>query len=144
MSLSSLSMATSLSPVARGPVAAVPPRPAALPAEPVVPDDPDELAVPRLLVPGAAGTPPEFPMPFGLTELFRPALGELDGGPIVPAAPGVFPKPALGEPVALPIPDVVPVAEVPLAGLAIPELFSAPAAPEVAPLAPVLPVAVEA
>ncbi len=41
-----------ISPLVRGPVAAVPPPAALLPAEPVVIDDPGEFAVPRLLVPG--------------------------------------------------------------------------------------------
>src|SRR3954447_23587244 len=138
ISLSSFSIAMSLSPFAREPVAAVPPRALGLPAAPVVADDPEALAVPALLVPeGGSEATPEFPIPFGLTELLRPALGELEGAPIVPVAPEPFPvKPAVGEPVVLPIPVVpaagfpaagFPAAELPMAGLARAGLFRLPA-----------------
>src|SRR5450759_1774736 len=69
------SSSIAISPLVCGPVAAVPPPAALLPAEPVVIDDPDELAVPALLVPGGGGcetTFPELPAPLGsLPELFR-------------------------------------------------------------------------
>src|ERR1700733_5764146 len=109
MSLSSLSSATS--PLVCGPVAAVPPVPALLPAEPVVidepADDPDELAVPALLVPGDGSetTLPELPAPLGsLPELFRPPAW---AGPEAPPWPPALPapaEPAFGEPTALPLP----------------------------------------
>jgi hypothetical protein len=94
------------SPLSIGPVAAVPPG-----AEPVVTPaleftaEPDELAVPALLVPGAGGeaTLAEFATPLGsLAELLTPpALA----GPDTPlTADGPAPaEPALGEPAALPL-----------------------------------------
>src|ERR1700688_1684467 len=107
MSLSSLSSA--VSPLVCGPVAAVPPVPTLPPAEPVVidepaADEPDELAVPALLVPGGGSetTLPEFPAPLGsLPELFRPpALAGPGGTPFTPALPAPA-EPAFGEPTAL-------------------------------------------
>jgi len=105
-----------------GPAADVPP---GLAAEPVVVDDPDdplvegepdELAVPALLVPGAGGeaTLDELPAPLGsLPELLRPpALAGPDGTPLTPAVPAPA-EPALGEPAALPLPADGPLAAPP-------------------------------
>jgi len=68
--------------------------------DPVVAGDPDELAVPALLVPGAGGaaTFAELPAPLGsLPELLSPpALAGPDGTPLTPAAPAPA-EPALGE-----------------------------------------------
>jgi hypothetical protein len=118
--LSSASIAGS--PVVCGPAADVPP---GLAAEPVVVDDPDdplvegepdELAVPALLVPGAGGeaTLDELPAPLGsLPELLRPpALAGPDGTPLTPAVPAPA-EPALGEPAALPLPADGPLAAPP-------------------------------
>jgi hypothetical protein len=102
------SASTATSPLCCGPVAAVPPGVA--PAEPVVvvdpvvADDPEELAVPALLVPGGGeATLAAFPAPLGsLPELFRPpTLAGPDGTPLTAAVPAPA-EPALGEPVALP------------------------------------------
>jgi hypothetical protein len=92
-----------------GPVAAV--RPGAEPADPVVtpgPEftpEPEELAVPALLVPGAgsAAAFAEFSAPLGsLPELFRPpALAGPDGTPLTADVPAPA-EPAAGVPVALP------------------------------------------
>src|SRR5450432_2267449 len=88
------SASTATSPLCCGPVAAVPPGVA--PAEPVVVDpvvagDPEELAVPALLVPGDGGeaTLAEFPAPLGsLPELFRPpTLAGPAGTPLTAAVP---------------------------------------------------------
>src|SRR5712672_3924637 len=84
-------------------------------AEPVVMDDgnPDELAVPALLVPGGGGEASfaELPAPLGsLPELLSPpAPAGPDGTPLTPAVPAPA-EPALGEPTAL-----LPPAEGPLA-----------------------------
>src|SRR5450756_1104869 len=81
------SASTATSPLCCGPVAAVPPGVA--PTEPVVvvdPDDPEELAVPALLVPGGGG---------------EATLAGPDGTPLTAAVPAPA-EPALGEPVALP------------------------------------------
>jgi hypothetical protein len=90
-----------------------------LPAEPVVTDDllltddPEELAVPALLVPGAGGTATlaELPAPLGsLPELFRPpALAGPDGTPLTAVDPAPA-DPAFGEPTALPLPADGPLA----------------------------------
>ena len=102
------SASTATSPFCCGPVAAVPPGVA--PAEPVVvdpvvADDPEELAVPALLVPGGGGeaTLAAFPAPLGsLPELFRPpTLAGPDGTPLTAAVPAPA-EPAPGEPVAVP------------------------------------------
>jgi hypothetical protein len=97
------------SPLADGSAPETPP--AAGRAEPVVTDDPavpeapDELAVPALLVPGGGGeaTFAELPAPLGsLPELLRPpALAGPDGTPLTPAVPAPA-EPALGEPAAPP------------------------------------------
>src|SRR5258707_10976569 len=76
------------------------------PAEPVVADDPDELAVPALLVPGGGeAVLAEAPAPLGsLPELLRPpTLAGPDGTPLVAAVPAPG-EPAFGEPTALPVP----------------------------------------
>jgi hypothetical protein len=90
-------------------------------AEPVVVDDlvardPDELAVPALLVPGGGGeaTFAELPAPLGsLPELLRPpTLAGPDGTPLTPAVPAPA-EPAFGEPTALPVPADGPLAAPP-------------------------------
>jgi hypothetical protein len=112
--LSSLSI--SASPLFCGPVAPVPPTPALFPAEPVVMEDPDELAVPALLVPGGGGDASfdELPAPLGsLPELFSPpAFAGPEGTPLTPAVPAPA-EPALGEPTALPLPADGPLAAPP-------------------------------
>jgi hypothetical protein len=114
------SASTVASPDLFGPVASVPPT-GLVELEPVVPDDPvvadpDELAVPRLLVPGAGGvaTFAELPAPLGsLPELLSPpALAGPDGTPLTPAVPAPA-EPALGEPAALPLPADGPLAAPP-------------------------------
>src|SRR6266699_3871903 len=60
-------------------------------AEPVVIGNPDELAVPALLVPGGGG------------EASFAALAGPHGTPLTPAVPAPA-EPALGEPTALPVP----------------------------------------
>jgi hypothetical protein len=113
-SIALFSCSIAASPLACGSVASVPP--ARLPAEPVVmEDDPDELAVPALLVPGGGeATLAELPAPLGsLPELLRPpALAGPDGTPLTPAVPAPA-EPALGEPVALPLPADEPPAAPP-------------------------------
>ena len=72
-------------------------------AEPVVTDDPDVLAVPRLLVPGGGSevTVPELLGPPGLmAELLMPPVLAVSGAPVTPAVP-VPAEPEFGEPVAL-------------------------------------------
>jgi hypothetical protein len=66
--------------------------------------DPDELAVPKVLVPGAVGTFAELPAPLGsLPKLLRPAaLAGPDGTPLTAAVPAPA-DPAFGEPTALPV-----------------------------------------
>jgi hypothetical protein len=75
--------------------------------DPVVAGDPDELAVPALLMPGAEGAAifAELPAPLGsLPELLSPpALAGPDGTPLTPAVPAPA-EPALGGPTALPLP----------------------------------------
>jgi hypothetical protein len=117
------------SPLVCGPVTPVPPGadradPVVTPV-PVLLPDPDEWAVPALLVPGGGGAASfdELPAPLGsLPELFSPpALAGPDGTPLTPEVPAPA-EPALGEPTALPLP-----AEGPLA--APPELPPPPAPP---------------
>jgi hypothetical protein len=69
---------------------------------PDVAPEPDDWAVPALLVPGAAGSCAELPAPLGsLAELFRPPAFAGPGGmPLTPEGPAPA-EPALGEPVAL-------------------------------------------
>jgi hypothetical protein len=116
--LSSASIAASL--LVDGPVTSVPPGadladPVVTPA-PEFAGEPDELAVPELLVPGAGGMAcfEEFPAPLGsLAELFRPpALAGPDGTPLTPAVPAPA-EPALGEPAAEPLPADGPLAAPP-------------------------------
>ena len=100
------------SPLLDEPVTSLPP--GADRADPVVTPaaefagEPDELAVPALLVPGAGGAASfeEFPAPLGsLPELFRPpALAGPDGTPLTPAVPAPA-EPVLGEPAAVPPAD---------------------------------------
>jgi len=116
-SIALFSASTAASPLVDGPGAEL--SPAAGLAEPVVmddpdvPGDPDELAVPALLVPGGGGdaTLAELPAPLeSLPELLSPpALAGPDGAPLTPAVPAPA-EPALGEPTAL-----LPPAEGPLA-----------------------------
>jgi hypothetical protein len=115
--LSSASIAAS--PFAFGPVAAVPPgatRADLVVDDPVVADEPDALAVPALLEPGAGGEPTfaELPAPLGsLPELLRPpTLAGPDGTPLTPAVPAPA-EPAFGEPAALPEPADAPLAATP-------------------------------
>jgi hypothetical protein len=83
---------------------------------PVAADDPEELAVPALLVPGGGGEASlaELPAPLGsLTELLRPpALAGPDGTPLTAAVPAPA-EPAFGVPVALPEPADGPLAAPP-------------------------------
>jgi hypothetical protein len=116
--LSSASIAAS--PLVEGPVTETPP--VLDLAEPVVADDravaddPDELAVPALLVPCGGGEAifAELPAPLGsLPELLRPpALAGPDGTPLMPAVPAPD-EPAFGEPTALPVPAEGPLAAPP-------------------------------
>jgi hypothetical protein len=106
--LSSASIAAS--PLVCGPVADAPPdlaEPVVVDDDPVVEDEPVELAVPALLVPGGGGeaTLAELPAPLGsLPELLRPpALAGPDGTPLTPAVPAPA-EPAFGEPAAPPLP----------------------------------------
>ena len=70
--------------------------------------EPEELAVPVLLVPGAGGVVSlgEFPAtPGSLPELFRPPpVAGADGAPPMPVVP-VPAEPALGDPAAVPPAD---------------------------------------
>ena len=115
-SIALFSASTAASPLVDGPGAEL--SPAAGLAEPVVMDDgnPDELAVPALLVPGGGGEASfaELPAPLGsLPELLRPpALAGPDGTPLTPAVPAPA-EPALGEPAALPLPVDGPLAAPP-------------------------------
>jgi hypothetical protein len=84
--------------------------------DPVADVDPDELAVPALLVPRGEGTAifAELPAPLGsLPELLSPpAFAGPDGTPLTPAVPAPA-EPALGEPAALPLPADGPLAAPP-------------------------------
>lgn len=96
---------TTASPLSDGPVAAVPPAPdlpePVVADDPLVEEDPEELAVPALLVPGGVAAFAELPTPLGsLPELLRPpALAGPDGTPLTLPVPA---EPVLAEPVALP------------------------------------------
>jgi hypothetical protein len=85
-------------------------------APPELAEEPDEFAVPALLVPGDGcdTTFDELPAPLGsLPELLRPpTLAGPDGTPLTPAVPAPA-EPALGEPAALPLPAVDPLAAPP-------------------------------
>jgi hypothetical protein len=80
----------------------------------VLPGDPDEFAVPKVLVPGAVGTFAELPAPLGsLPELLSPpTLAGPDGTPLTPAVPAPA-DPAFGEPAAVPAPEEGPLAAPP-------------------------------
>jgi hypothetical protein len=84
--------------------------------DPDVADDPDEFAVPALLVPGGGGMVnfAELPAPLGsFPELLRPpTLPGPDGTPLMPAVPAPA-EPAFGEPAALPLPADGPLAAPP-------------------------------
>ena len=82
--------------------------------DPPVEEDPEELAVPALLVPGGVATFAELPAPLGsLPELLRPpTLAGPDGTPLTPAVPAPA-EPAFGEPAALPLPAEGPLAAPP-------------------------------
>ena len=83
--------------------------------DPVVADEPDEWAVPALLVPGGGEpTLAELPAPLGsLPELFRPpTLAGPVGTPLTPAAPAPA-EPAFGELAVLPVPADEPLAAAP-------------------------------
>src|SRR5438270_4895676 len=78
---------------------------------PAAPVDPVEFAVPKVLVPGAVGIFTELPAPLGsLAELFSPPTfaGPL-GTPLTAAVPAPG-APAFGEPTALPLPTLGPLA----------------------------------
>jgi hypothetical protein len=109
-------------------VTEVPPAAGLVDAAPEVDSDlveaePDEFAVPALLVPGGITAFEALPAPLGsLSELLRPpVLAGPDGTPLTPDVPAPA-EPAFGEPAALPLP-----AEGPLAAPAPP----APPAPPV-------------
>src|SRR4051794_9309794 len=104
---------TAASPVLNGPVTEVPPtgRVDDVPeARPVV-IEPVEFEVPALLVPGGVAVFEGLPAPLGsFTELLRPpTLPGPDGTPLTPAVPAPA-APALGEPTALLLPAVAPLA----------------------------------
>ena len=75
------------------------------------PGEPDEFAVPRVLVPRAVGAFPELPAPLGsLPELLSPpTLAGPDGTPLTPWVPAPA-DPARGDPTALPDPTDGPLA----------------------------------
>lgn len=84
--------------------------------DPVVAGEPDELAVPAVLVPGGSGEPilAELPAPLGsLPEAFRPpTLAGPVGTPLTPAVPAPA-EPACGELAVLPAPADEPLAAAP-------------------------------
>jgi ribonuclease E len=104
------------SPVLFGPVTEMPPAAGLVDAVPEVDPDlvvaePDEFAVPALLVPGGETVFEALPAPLGsLSELLRPpALAGPDGTPLTPAVPAPA-EPAFGDPTALPLPAEGPLA----------------------------------
>ena len=117
---SSASIAASVSLRVFGPVTAAPA--GACRADPVVTPwrefeaDPDDCAVPALLVPGDPGEASleELPAPLGsLTALLRPpAFAGPEGTPLTPAVPAPA-EPALGLPTALRLPAAAPLAAPP-------------------------------
>jgi hypothetical protein len=123
----SAAIAASVSPALLGPVTVDPadPEPVVIPGREFA-DDPDDCAVPALLVPGEGATRlEEFPVRLAsLSELLRPpALPGLDGTPL-PA------DPALGLPTALGLPAEAPLLAAPaLAPPLPPELPLPPPAP---------------
>jgi hypothetical protein len=104
---------TAASPVLDGPVIDVPPTGWVdeLPEMAPVVTEPVEFAVPPLLVPGGEAVFEALPAPLGsLSELLRPpALAGPEGTPLTPAVPAPA-APALGEPTALLLPAVGPLA----------------------------------
>jgi hypothetical protein len=78
------------------------------------PGDPDEFAVPKVLVPGAAGAFAELPAPLGsLPELLSPpAFAGPFGTPLTLTEPAPA-APAFGDPTALPVPAEGPLAAPP-------------------------------
>src|SRR4051794_29966384 len=123
---------TAASPVLNGPVTEVPPtgRVDDVPeARPVV-TEPVEFEVPALLVPGGVTVFEGLPAPLGsFSELLKPpTLPGPDGTPLTPAVPAPA-APALGEPTALLLPAVAPLAApappVPLAPPAPPPVLCA-------------------
>ena len=106
---------TAASPVPDGPVMEVPPATGRVDAPVVDRDpveaDPDEFAVPALLVPRGETVLEALPTPLGsLSELLRPpALAGPDGTPLTPDVPAPA-EPAFGEPTALPVPTEGPLA----------------------------------
>jgi hypothetical protein len=104
-----------------GPVTSTPPDPARPTvvvelddALPVVAAEPEELAVPTELVPGAAGIFAELPAPLGsFAELLRPpTLAGPLGTPLIALEPAPA-EPALGVPAADPVPADGPLAAPP-------------------------------
>lgn len=123
---------TATSPVLDGPVTEVPPtgREDELRETAPVVTEPVELAVPALLVPGGEAILAALPAPLGsLSELLRPpALAGPEGTPLTLAVPAPA-APALGEPTALPVPAVGPLAApAPPVPLALPAPPPAPCA----------------
>jgi hypothetical protein len=118
------SAAIAASPDVAGPVTSTPPglaRPTvvvepadALPVVLALAGAPEELAVPRELVPGAVGSFAEFPAPLGsFRELLRPpALAGPFGTPLIAAVPAPA-EPALGVPAGDPVPADGPLAAPP-------------------------------
>src|SRR3954452_23054093 len=115
---------------------AAPTVPLRAPAEPAA-ADPDELAVPAALVPGAVGTLAALPAPLGsLTALFSPpALAGPLGTPLIPAVPAPA-DPAFGVPAGLADPAVGPLAAPVAVPPAAPAAAPPPAPPAEAPPAP--------
>ena len=83
----------------------------AIPVVDAFPGDPVEFAVPKVLVPGAVGILTELPVPLGsLPELLMPpAFAGPFGTPLTAAVPAPA-APAFGEPTALPVPTLGPLA----------------------------------
>jgi hypothetical protein len=83
----------------------------AIPVVDAFPGDPVEFAVPKVLVPGAVGVLTELPAPLGsLPELLMPpAFAGPFGTPLTAAVPAPG-APAFGEPTALPVPTLGPLA----------------------------------
>jgi hypothetical protein len=112
LSITRFSSLMAASPGVCGPVASIPPEPArptvvveSVDALPVLAGEPEELAVPAELVPGAVGILAELPAPLGsFPELLRPPTfaGPL-GTPLIDVVPAPA-EPALGVPAADPVP----------------------------------------
>jgi hypothetical protein len=109
-STSLFSSVIAASPLLCGPVISVPdpdllPEPVVTPL-PVLTPEPDDCAVPRLLVPGAGGDArlDAFAAPLGSSPalLCPPGADGPGGTPLIPCEPAPA-EPALGEPAALPL-----------------------------------------